>query len=109
MYTKQLHDSISAVCPIDGIAIGDPEDKSTWRLDFQPDATEEQRAAAAAIMEGFDPAAAVARDAVIAEIQQLENKQHRAIREVLLGIGAETATARLEDLEAQIASLRAQL
>ncbi|GEM_PF-5587328 len=44
--SQTAHAAISAVCPIDGVAIGDPADKSTWRIDFSGEATMEQREAA---------------------------------------------------------------
>lgn len=37
-----------------GLTIGDENDRTTWRLDFGPDATAEQRAAAVAAVQGFD-------------------------------------------------------
>lgn len=50
-----LHDDIAAACPIDGVSIGDPTDKSTWKLHFQESATDEQRKAALDILEGHAP------------------------------------------------------
>jgi hypothetical protein len=50
-----LHEAISAVCPIDGVSMGDPKDKSTWRIDYATNATGKQKAAAAAVIAGFDP------------------------------------------------------
>ena len=52
-----LHRAIAAACPILGIAIGDPEDKATWRIDFDPSATQAQREAAKAALQAFDPTA----------------------------------------------------
>lgn len=51
---QALHDAIAAVCPMVGISVGDPADKATWRIDFEPGATEGQRAAAQAVMAVFD-------------------------------------------------------
>ncbi len=48
--TIQLHEAIEAVAPIDGISIGDWDDKSTWRIDFKPEATNEQRVAAESVL-----------------------------------------------------------
>lgn len=47
---------IRAKCPIDGVSIGDQNDKSTWRIDFQPTATAQQRADAQAVVDAFDVA-----------------------------------------------------
>jgi hypothetical protein len=44
---QQLHAAIEAVCPITGVAIGRIDDRQTWRIDFAPEATAYQRAAAA--------------------------------------------------------------
>ncbi len=52
--TTSLHSAIAAVAPIAGLSIGNPADKSTWRIDFVGSATAEQRAAAAAIVTGYD-------------------------------------------------------
>lgn len=43
-----LHHLISAVCPIDGIS-------SSGRIDFKPEATDEQKAAAQALMDTHLP------------------------------------------------------
>jgi hypothetical protein len=49
-----LHAAVAAVCPIHGVSIGRKDDKATWRIDFAPEATAEQRAAAVSGMQGFD-------------------------------------------------------
>lgn len=49
-----LHEIIAAVAPIMGVSIGDPADKATWRVDFDPAATIEQRNAAKALLVGYD-------------------------------------------------------
>lgn len=30
----ELHNAVAAVCPIDGVSIGDFADRSTWYIDF---------------------------------------------------------------------------
>jgi hypothetical protein len=50
-----LHDSIAAVCPIVGVAVGDPANKATWRIDFAPSATASQQTAAQNVVASFDP------------------------------------------------------
>ena len=52
-----LHEKIGTVCPIHGVAIGRLADKSTWRIDFKPEATTQQRADAQAVVAAFDVAA----------------------------------------------------
>ena len=52
-----LHAQILSVCPINGIGLGALNDKSTWRIDFKPEATVQQRADAQAVVAAFDVAA----------------------------------------------------
>ena len=49
----ELHKGIAAVCPIDGVSVGDPADKKTWRIDFSPNATPAQQAAARALLSAW--------------------------------------------------------
>lgn len=58
----QLHAAIAAVCPIHGVSIGRKDDKATWRIDFAPEADDAKKAAARAVLEGFDLAAARAAE-----------------------------------------------
>lgn len=57
MLIDVLHESVSAVAPINGISIGNPSDKSSWRIDWAEGATDEQKAAVAALVAAFDPSA----------------------------------------------------
>lgn len=66
----QLDAAIRAVAPIIGVSIGRIKDKSTWRIDFAPEATQAQRTQAANIVAAFDVAAAEATEA--AEAAALE-------------------------------------
>ena len=50
-----LHKHIEAICLIDGVSIGDVANRATWRIDFRPEASEQQRAAALAALASFDP------------------------------------------------------
>lgn len=52
---QTLHNSIASVCPIDGISIGAFNDKSTWVVHFKAVATDQQKSAATAIIQAFDP------------------------------------------------------
>ena len=47
---------IKAVCPIQGVSVGTRDDKSTWRIDFKPEATVQQRADAQAVVAAFNVA-----------------------------------------------------
>jgi len=49
-----LHTAIEAVAPIDGVSVGSRADKSSWRVAFKPEATDQQKANAAAVVAGFD-------------------------------------------------------
>lgn len=50
MKIEELDQAIKTVCPIDGVSIGNRADRSTWRIDFREEATDDQRAAARAVM-----------------------------------------------------------
>lgn len=52
----EAHRALAAVCPIVSLSLKDRFDKSTWRVEFDPAATVEQRAAALAALDAFDPA-----------------------------------------------------
>lgn len=56
MDTKALSDAIAAVAPINGISIGNEDDKATWRIDFKEEATDAQKLAAENIISGFNAA-----------------------------------------------------
>ena len=60
-----LHAKIAAVCPIDGVAIGDPADVKTWRIDFAVGATPAQQAAAQAALAAITPASLAQTDAIV--------------------------------------------
>ncbi len=56
----ELGTAISAVCPsFEGVAIIDASDRSTWRLDIGPGATDAERQAAQQAMMGYVDAAPV--------------------------------------------------
>lgn len=52
---QRLHSRLSVVCPIDGVSIGDPDDKATYRVDYAITATDDQKAAADAVLVAFEP------------------------------------------------------
>ena len=52
-----LNERILSVCPITGVSLGTRTDKTTWRIDFKPEATPVQRTAAQAVVDAFDVAA----------------------------------------------------
>lgn len=58
----ELHNALAAVCPIQGVAVADPADRSTWRVDFDPSATATQQAAAQSALAAFTPKAILPSD-----------------------------------------------
>lgn len=54
MRPDKLHHALAKHAPIDGVSIGDENDKTTWRIDFKPSATEEQKAAARAALMSYE-------------------------------------------------------
>ena len=54
--------AVQAVCPVRGVSIGDPADKSTWRIHFATEATDAQKNAARGVLDAFDIAAAEASE-----------------------------------------------
>ncbi len=57
MNIQKLHHQIAAVCPIVGVSVRAPGDKTTWRIDFADAATNAEIAAASAVVAAFDAAA----------------------------------------------------
>ena len=51
-----LHQRLSTVAPITGVSLGMLADKTTWRIDFRPEATSQQQADAQAVVDAFDVA-----------------------------------------------------
>jgi hypothetical protein len=60
MLAQRLHQAVAAVAPVVGVSIGEETEKDTWQIDFAPEATEQQRAAAEAVIAELDPTAPVA-------------------------------------------------
>ena len=52
--TIRVHEALSAIAPIIGVCVVKPSDKATWVVDFSPEATEQERAAAKAALVTFD-------------------------------------------------------
>ena len=50
--TERLRD---AGLPVAGISMGRHDDRTTWRIDFIPGATQQQKADTRAIVDAFDP------------------------------------------------------
>jgi len=54
MNLEKLHNAIAAVCPIHGVSVGDGENKTTWTISFKDEATNEEKAAAHAVIDAAD-------------------------------------------------------
>jgi hypothetical protein len=65
----RLSATLRVIAPIHGVSIGMRDDKRTWRIDFAPEATAEQRAAGQAALGAFDADAVPVED-VKAEAQR---------------------------------------
>lgn len=50
---QKLHEQIAKHAPICGVRIVDERDRSTWSIDFEPDATPAQQAAASAALSAY--------------------------------------------------------
>ena len=51
---NKLHGALNAVCPTKGVSVGTWGDRGTWRVDHADGATEDQKAAAMAMLVAFD-------------------------------------------------------
>jgi len=54
MNLKKLHNAVAAVCPINGVSVGNESDKATWSFVTSETATPEQIAAAQAVIDAAD-------------------------------------------------------
>jgi len=57
----------TALIPIDGVSVGDPRDRATWRVAYAKDATDDQRLAGNLLVATIDPADAVTVAAIRAD------------------------------------------
>lgn len=107
MSNLALHEAIAAACPIVGVAIGDPADRSTWRINFAAEATKEQAEAAQAVLLAFDMVAADGQAAILAELQANDAASVRSLRE--WAAAQPGAPKLIADLEATAVTLRTRL
>lgn len=49
-----IHNQVAEEAPIEGIKFVDIDDPATWVIDFAPEATTEEQAAAQAVIDGID-------------------------------------------------------
>ena len=111
MTAAQLDTALRASgIPITGISIGRKDDRSTWRVDFAPEATDEQKARATQIVAAFDLERSEHNDGIDAQVLGVEEQnpfKHRAMREGLyaLPVLADLMNAVLAQLEAEIRTI----
>ena len=126
---------VAAVAPIDGISFGKFDDKTTWAIQFKPEATQAEIYASHAVIDNIENE--LEKQGIIDEIDALERTymMPRASREFMLTFMEAQAIAagaarippldcsqsivalragnlgysRVKDLDEQIAALRAQL
>lgn len=86
-------DLVSAVCPIDGISFGDPDNHATWEIQLREEATEGQRLAAQGVIDNIDSELTKqdARD----EIERLERlyQMPKMLRVTIMEIAEKEAIA----------------
>lgn len=104
----ELHKQVAAVASISGIAIGDPEDKATWKVHFES-ATEEQKQAAADVITAFGETldSIAEKEAIKAKLAEIDVKSIRAIREYIEK--QKNAPSELQEIELVAVELRKKL
>ena len=92
---QELDIAIKAVCPIHGVSVGRWADRATWRIGFAPEATKEQRDAARAVMDAFDPDAPTPQEEreALDEAEQAQAKADAQIAAMLNMTPAEIGAA----------------
>lgn len=98
-----VHTAVARVAPITGVALADPLDRATWRVDFAPEATADERTAAAGVVTNFDleTELALVTPQVVTPFQ---------IKEVLRATGSGTPGVSLyDDAVAWVAAQSAQV
>ena len=102
-----LHTQLTAAgIPVHGISIGRKDDKATWRVDFAPEATDEQKAQAAQIVAAFDVEKADHNVGIDAQIAALEAKE--TPRRIAESITSDVGMKWLVENRQKIAALRSQ-
>lgn len=101
MYSMQRFMAAQAANGLEGIRAENPENKSTWQLQFTPHATDAQKAALQAAL-----AAVQIKDDIYLQILELEAQiTPRRLREAILNADG----GWLQTINTQIAALRASL
>lgn len=58
-----VYNAVAAVCPVNGVALIDPANSATWRIDYDPSATPAQQTAAQNVITNFNVPLETARAA----------------------------------------------
>lgn len=81
MKAQKLHDLIALAAPIHGVAVVDPTDARTWRVDFKDEATAQQRANAFSVLRSIIAGAPASRTATINRLLSvLSDDEHAKFR-----------------------------
>lgn len=87
---SDLDQAIRAVCPINGVSIGDEADRSTWSIDYADDATDDQKEAAEALLQTWDPSTETAPDSVSARQFKLQLLAQGLLDQVEAWVGSQS-------------------
>lgn len=74
MTAYYLHNTLNAVYPVAGVSIGDPNDRSTWRIDFQDGTPDGVAASLQAALQSFDISVAQKLYAPTSALQALTDR-----------------------------------
>lgn len=78
-----LHAKVAAVASIVGVSLGRVDDKSTWRIDFDPRATDAERRAAQSVIVFFD----VIKEKGRAEREEVRDQKIAGLADILIAKG----------------------
>lgn len=109
MMAIRLDRAIRSVCPIDGVSIGRKSDRSTWRIDFKPEATEAQKLDARNILNSFefDEKAATVAEEVKAKLREIDLASIRSLREY---VASQLDSPKIiKDMESEATAARSKL
>lgn len=94
---QSVQEAVDAVCPNFGIEFGRIADKTTWAIHFKDEATEDERAAAQAVLDAFDPTKETQIAAIDAQLEAIDDATRaamRGLRDFILGVLSWAAAAK---------------
>lgn len=90
----------TAGIPIISVTVGNDDDRSTWRVEFAPEATDQQKADAAALLESID----VSPEALAESKLQYAMSNDKLVRAVIIWMAAKVNVSP-QDARTQIATI----